>query len=210
MPPFQNVNDTYRGGGGDGFGQVLISNIALPVEFISFNAYLKERQVVLNWETTNEHNNEYFDIEKSSNFLDLNTLGSVPASNKDFLFHDYQYIDKYPFNGNNYYRLKQVDFNGNYSFSKWVSVFMDQSLQIMTYPNPASAFINLQINNEEAGNAQIKIIDLNGRQQQSWDNLKVDKNEQLQLPVSFLQTGFYLLIIQIDRLPVVVQSFMKQ
>lgn len=84
----------------------------LPVELLSFHGKVSERKVYLNWITQSEINNDYFTIEKSKDAINYEFLTNVSGAGNSNVPVQYTAIDEEPFNGINYYRLTQTDFNG--------------------------------------------------------------------------------------------------
>ncbi|MBS1947227.1 MAG: T9SS type A sorting domain-containing protein [Bacteroidetes bacterium] len=135
---------TYAGGGSTtsvsgGTGIIYGTISPLPVTFISFTASQQNTAAVLYWTTTNEIKNERFEIEKSNNGTTYTSIGSVLAATNAANVHNYSFTDANPTQGNNYYRLKQIDLDGNYSYSQ---VYLLQfnaitGAGINMYPNPA-------------------------------------------------------------------------
>lgn len=99
------------------------TNAGLPIELLSFNAKAtKNQEVRLSWITLTEINNDFFTLERSTNGLGWDEIQRVKgAGNSKEVLH-YNYTDKHPLAGISYYRLKQTDFNGNFSYSKIKSV----------------------------------------------------------------------------------------
>lgn len=113
----------------------------LPVTWVSFMAQLKNGKVELTWQTTNEINNDYFNIQNSNNGNDWKTIGTVAAKNNSGL-HQYTFTHAFPINGRNYYRLQQVDKDGKSTLSS--VKLMDLSLNnqpLSIYPNPVKGNI---------------------------------------------------------------------
>lgn len=143
----------------------------LPIELLSFDAtYITDKNLVqVNWETVSEINNDHFTIEKSNdgeNFQDIGTVQGAGNSNTKL---SYSFDDKSPLSGTSYYRLKQTDFDGKYTFSKEVVVTINinnnsDNFSINIYPNPASgnAFINFYSNADNEP-TNLKLTDLQGR-----------------------------------------------
>lgn len=111
----------------------------LPVELVSFSANLDEKnnQVNLNWSTANEINNSHFELQRSLDGNRFDYLQVIPGNGNSSIFHSYDYVDKNPIPGINYYRLKQVDFDGTQSYSDIVSVKVSsESIITSVIPNP--------------------------------------------------------------------------
>ncbi len=97
----------------------------LPIELIAFNASAAGSEVHLNWSTASELNNDYFTVERSKDGLSWEEVVRVDGAGNSIHRLDYSSVDKRPYAGLSYYRLKQTDFDGQYSISKVVSVVVD-------------------------------------------------------------------------------------
>jgi hypothetical protein len=149
------------------FGSLTGDN-PLPVELINFKAYLYNGQTLLTWITATEHNNSHFEIERSDNMKDFTKIGTVYSkaqNGSSTQAIDYAYTDDAPKAGTNYYRLKQVDFNGLYSYSKVVSVTSDRENDplesVMVYPNPTTGSANIIVLGGDE-NIHISLYSYNG------------------------------------------------
>jgi hypothetical protein len=94
----------------------------LPVELLSFSGMNKNGANILNWQTASEINNDYFTIERIRTGKIFETIGTINGAGYSMHTLSYSFIDDSPFNGINYYRLKQTDYNGDVSFSKIIAV----------------------------------------------------------------------------------------
>lgn len=111
----------------------------LPVEWLAFDVeLLDERHVQLSWMPSSQTNNDYFTIEKSENGYDWISLGNVKGAGTTAELLSYQFADDNPFEGINYYRIKQTDFNGDYSYSDYRSIHVSTMGTSVVYPNPTS------------------------------------------------------------------------
>ena len=118
-------------------------SVLLPVEMAFFNAQAFENEVQLGWETASETKQVHFTIQKSQHgdkWIDLIQLEGKGSLNKR---NDYQAADSNPFSGTSYYRLKQIDFNGetSYSLAKVVHIAI-QTVNI--FPNPTSGELHIE------------------------------------------------------------------
>jgi hypothetical protein len=139
----------------------------LPVELISFKASCRNTEVVLDWTTASELNNDYFTIEKSDDGINFLPVKKVPGHGTYQGILNYQATDVLPF-ANTYYRLKQTDFNGDFTYSHVVMVRPQSSLQ--TYelmsiaPNPGAAeSVTVTFNTEAGHTYQLIVLDETGR-----------------------------------------------
>ncbi len=113
----------------------------LPIELSSFEATLAGHTVLLSWETLSETNNRGFSIEKSTNGKDWTTLGWVDGSDTDRTANQYEFTDYTPASKANYYRLKQIDFDGQFEYSPVVNAYMPVVPTTYVYPNPVKDVI---------------------------------------------------------------------
>ncbi len=140
----------------------------LPVELVRFTAEtIGNLAVWLSWDTATELNNEHFVIQRSDDGKNWKDLSVIPghATSQEQQF--YNYTDNQPLPGVNYYRLKQMDFDGGFDYSHIVSVDL-RSLQDLTslslYPNPTKGSVTLSLQSDFVGDASLAIFDLMGNQ----------------------------------------------
>ncbi len=111
----------------------------VPVELSSFNAYDVRGQVNIEWSTSTETNNRGFEIQKSADGQNYNTVGFIKGHGTSTEAHSYNFVDKNVVNGTVSYRLKQVDFNGAFVYSDVVTVNVDAPATYQlsqNFPNP--------------------------------------------------------------------------
>jgi hypothetical protein len=122
---------------------------ALPVKLLVFNAVQDEEKVLLRWKTEQEESFEKFVVERSGDVKAFESIGTEASKiGEKNLLKSYSFADLSPRKGINYYRLKMVDQNGNYEYSKIISqMYSANSFQLKTYPNPLSLIETLKINN---------------------------------------------------------------
>jgi hypothetical protein len=164
--------------------------VITPVNLSTFSGKLIENKVELNWQTLTEINNKSFEIERSSDGKTFSTIGSVTAK-KTSSANDYYFVDSKP-NYLNHYRLKQIDNDGKYSYSKifFVKVSVANPLQIVS--NPAKNTLSINIALEDAKLNQLVLYDLYGKK---INNFKPKQGNQ-QLNIQGLSAGKYLLQLQ--------------
>lgn len=110
----------------------------LPVELIYFKAFTEREWVRLEWVTATEINNDYFAIERAEEDLNFQEIGTVQGNGTTSQPTTYWAKDKNPPNGQLYYRLRQVDFDGSQHFHQAVSVDVSNFSILNVYPNPSS------------------------------------------------------------------------
>lgn len=132
-------------GGGDEFTAFLpITASSLPVELTSFTARLTADATQLNWITASELNNSHFDIQHSTDARTWATLAKVDGHGTTNEMQYYSYTDKNVARGTNYYRLKQVDFDGAFEYSDIVTIENDQAKTIRVFPTVVTSEITVK------------------------------------------------------------------
>lgn len=119
----------------------------LPVTLVSFNASKEGSVSVLNWETTAESNSERFSIERSHDSKSWNEIGSRLAKGESNSSVKYSFTDDQPLQGANLYRLKMIDRDGTFAYSRIRNVNFTNGLQTTFYPNPVSEKLHLKADN---------------------------------------------------------------
>ena len=158
----------------------------LPVSLLSFTATKQQQSVLLNWQTVNEINNSYFSIERSNNSRTFTEINKVYAKEIAQQKQSYTTTDTKPLQGINYYRLKQVDKDGKFTYSKIASVFFDDDLKITVRPNPANNFIYVDGLKENIS-ANVSITDVNGK---TVSSTKTDQSTS-KINIQHLAAGVY-------------------
>jgi hypothetical protein len=142
------------------------TSVILPVDFGYFKAQLneKENQISLNWQTLMELNNKGFEIEHSIDGKEFKTLDFVEGVGTTADAQVYNYEHKDFQKGENYYRLKQLDLDGEYDYSEVVLVSIKKEGTIALFPNPAkhSVYIDMP-ENLLRREVNINIHDVTGR-----------------------------------------------
>lgn len=114
----------------------------LPVELMEFTVASEGHSALLTWATASEINNDFFSIERSSNGTSWDEIGVVQGAGTTKTKSYYHFTDAQPLRGFSYYRLRQTDFDGEFSMSKSVSFYLkDEDLQV--YPNPTSGTLSI-------------------------------------------------------------------
>lgn len=152
----------------DGYYTIGTMNNALsplPIELLSFDAIMNDKHVDITWATATEINNDYYTIEKSKDGINFETSSIVDAAGNSVSLINYKDVDTNPFEGISYYRLKQTDFNGTFSYSKIVSVNYTLSNDgISVFPNPTDGEININIKDLEGKEVLVVIRDITGKE----------------------------------------------
>ncbi|WP_207632823.1 T9SS type A sorting domain-containing protein [Foetidibacter luteolus] len=146
---------------GNDFVAVRFNNsIVLPVKLTSFTGVAVKRAIELNWMTASEVSSSHFIIEKRGSANSFNAIGRVNSSGNSSQVRQYSYLDVKPVSGDNFYRLKLVDKDGKFMYSKIVTVAFGNEPFIIAYPNPARWAVKL--GGLTAGNL-LYLVDMSGK-----------------------------------------------
>lgn len=135
----------------------------LPVELTKFTATaVNNTEVHLDWSTSLEINNNYFTIERSLDGERFEEVTKVNGAGNSTQAINYKAIDTRPYSGLSYYRLKQTDFDGQFTYSNIVAVTLGSQTSFKLYPNPTDNEMTIDVSNSSE---EIKVIisDMNGR-----------------------------------------------
>jgi photosystem II stability/assembly factor-like uncharacterized protein len=170
-------------------------NGSVPVELISFAATTNGNEVILNWSTATELNNQGFEIQRSIEGVEFFTVGFVNGYGTTSEKHNYTYADKNLVNGEYYYRLKQVDYNGSYEYSDVVEVewrAFNSYLLEQNYPNPFNPTTTIGFGVENTSNVKIEIINSVGEEVAVLLNEEIEVGyHKVEFNASALSSGVY-------------------
>jgi hypothetical protein len=186
-------------GNGNSSGHVRIyGSLTLPVELINFIGRQDGNKVILEWETAVESNNKGFEIHKSNDGREWEKIDFVNGNGTTTEIKKYQYQDANPFSGINYYRLKQVDLDGAFEYSKIIVVENENLSKVLrVFPNPSTGLFNVEISNSANQRVQIKVLDNLGRR--VWESDLVESESNWRKEINIPTDGVYLLTIQIGN-----------
>lgn len=149
----------------------------VPVELTSLSASVSESNIVLNWTTATEINNQGFEIQKSNDKKNWKVSGFVEGNGSSTNMHQYSYVDANPTNGRNYYRIKQVDYNGTFEIYGPVHAdFMGVSeyALMQNYPNPFNPSTQINFAVPEKSFVTLKVYDILGKEIATLVNSEMD------------------------------------
>jgi hypothetical protein len=98
------------------------SSNPLPIDLVDFDAKLQNNATYLTWTTLSETNNDYFEVERSSNGVNYEKIATIDGAGNSVIPIQYSHIDNSPFPGVSYYRLRQVDLDGQFTYSEVVTI----------------------------------------------------------------------------------------
>ncbi|MEO8112246.1 MAG: T9SS type A sorting domain-containing protein, partial [Ginsengibacter sp.] len=186
----------------------IINASPLPLKLLSFNVTNEGMANRLSWTTEAEINTDYFMVEQSNNGTEFSDLAKVKTSNNNGLgIKNYEYSDHFDQTGQNFYRLKMVDIDGAFTYSKTVAVTNKFKRGIQVYPNPSKDILHAKIMYDKPKDAVIKVTDLTGRVIQTHSVHLVNGISNMDLDVSTLPAGVYLIKLNEDNIYI---KFLKE
>lgn len=172
----------------------LLNNIdVLPVELLFFRGAPKASDVLLEWATASEQNNDFFEVQRSVDGREFEVLGKVPGAGTHSGLLTYEFTDRSPRPGVNYYRLRQVDFDGAFEYSSIISVkAAGKEGGMALYPNPAGEYVEVSLPADwSEGETELLLRDVSGRVLRKMQYSNVDG--PLRVSMEGLPGGYYTL-----------------
>lgn len=181
---------------------------SLPIELLSFDAKTRSEVVDLSWTTATEINNDFFTVERSIDGKIFTSIGKVKGAGNSSTKRNYKLTDTKPVNGINYYRLKQTDFDGAYSYSSVVAVNMkDESpLEIISIVNGSDDNPTAWIQSDGSSFIKLEIIDDAGKLIRSFHFQAAGSVTQISLGTHSFAKGIYFLKVS-DENDVRIKKF---
>lgn len=170
--------------------------VSLPVELTSFKGQRNSHGVSLAWATASELDNKGFEVQTSSDGRNYKTVAFVESKvGTTSLTQNYSFTHKNPAAGTNYYRLRQVDFDGTFEFSKTIAVQFTLAAASSVYPTMATEQVTVKLLHTDE-QVTVLLSDMNGRQVLQVQN---PTERELVLPVNNLQQGMYFVTVMTNN-----------
>jgi hypothetical protein len=174
--------------------------LPLPITLVSFSGFMDGSVNILKWITASEVNTSHFEVERSANGVNFEYLDQVDAKGNTSSTQNYSLVDAKPLSGTSYYRLKMVDNDGSYAFSKIVVLTRKSVNQpvLSVYPNPARDVLKVSFKGIANDNATITITDMLGQMIHQQQNVVAD-NDVVVLSTDNLTVGMYLITVHCNN-----------
>ena len=205
-----NLKFTYTGLSGRTEIALGASNGHLPISLLSFSADTKDNDIILNWKTATEINNDYFTVERSTDCKTFDALEKINGAGNSNMILKYDYIDKNVkevINTNKvYYRLKQTDFDGKFTYSGIVAISLTNEEStpfelLSASPNPFINDIYLNISSTVEGSAVVKFFSTNGKLiKDNQINIQTGVNSVKLNDIYGLKKGIYLIRVEMNEI----------
>ncbi|MBL0105283.1 MAG: T9SS type A sorting domain-containing protein [Bacteroidetes bacterium] len=183
-----------------------ILNIALPIKLVRFEGRLKNNRVSFDWETATEVNNDYFTIERSSDGENFERVTIVRGAGNSTTEQYYSAYDDNPLSGYSYYRLKQTDYDGHFTYSDVETIHnkgggeLEEAIDVKSVaPNPFEDHIAVNFICNQKGQASVYLVNSSGAIIKQTTEILSDGYNTIELTdLGDLPSGVYFITITID------------
>lgn len=178
----------------------------LPVEFLEVSAYANGPSTAkITWSTASEINNDHFSIERSMDLQNWYSIGQVEGNGTTSELHEYSFIDFSPESGTQYYRIKQLDFSGQFDYSEVVSLdFISQISEIKVFPNPTVDILHIQVDHAGLNQASFRFTNMLGQDCTNLIRVKSADHQRMVVNVSNLAEGQYYISVNDQMTKIVI------
>ena len=194
------TQNTFTLGGQTGTQFVLGSGSgnSLPVELLYFDAQAFADLVQLDWQTSSEINHDYFEIQRSTNGKNWRSIERVNGVGSPNSEATYTHYDKQPLDGKSYYRLRQVDVDGQFSFSEIqvVTFAAFDREEILVFPNPARREVFVRVNTKGTAAVQLRLLNLQGQVVREMEENWTEGANELGISLDGLAMGVYYVVVR--------------
>ena len=197
----QAGNNIFTGGVGDGWSSTYRPMGPIPVTFVYFNAQKQGQMAsLLNWKTSQEINSAYFNVERSSDAVNFNYIGRVSAAGNSQLPIEYYFTDNYPASGLNYYRLKQIDIDGHFTYTPSRLVRFDGSDAgvVKYFPNPTNGILNIELTTSMKKEAKVVNITNAAAVVMNQFKLGINTDQFIQIDLGRYPKGVYFIQVKTE------------
>jgi len=182
---------------------------ALPVDWLSISAENDDNQIgLIKWSTAAEYNTLMFEVYRSIDGVTFQKVGEEKAKGTTQTISRYMFPDDIANLGNGkvYYKLKQIDNNGDYSWSQVVDLTKEnKSSPITVVPNPANGQIKLSLNSVQSGSYVAEVLDVTGKLVYSWNVIITELSNSVNLDVTVLPVGVYTLRVNNQSIKLLIK-----
>lgn len=189
------LGDIINLGGVTGNCSPLPQGIQLPVEWASFSVQLKNQYAVVRWETVSEWDSDHFIVEHSTDGIHFAAIGNVKGAGTSNTKHTYSFIHENPTYGSNFYRVKQVDFDGGTNITQTVAVNVKDKEALPKILVSAN-YLSVELQDEGDSLNTVFIFDMAGKQIAKFDMFP---GHSTSFNTTGLASGIYVVVVKNDR-----------
>ncbi len=210
----QNSNPDRLLGWGIIDALLAVNYFPIPVELVSFSGYAVQNGVMLNWTTATEQNNLGFEIQRRTQDNEFYPIGFVNGNGTTSTPSDYSFTDNTAISGLNFYRLKQIDLDGSYSFSNEIEVNSDFNIShilYQNYPNPFNPETVIRFSLAGQSFVSLKIFDVLGNAVSTLvSGYRTPGDYEINFNAENLSTGVYFALFRADNFRQIIKMVLAK
>ncbi len=196
---YSNDKDV-TGNHGNGFPDYWIVKLSpdiLPITLLNFDGIIENNQTILKWSTANEMNNKGFEVQKSLNGQNFTKIGFVTSHGNSSQVTNYNFFDAKLLSGSNYYRLKQIDNDGKFSYSSIINLdFTKFDWSVLSNPSN-NVWVQLQL--DKTAKVSIQVISINGKITQTINKGNISVGTySVPVNLNHASSGVYIIQLHVD------------
>jgi hypothetical protein len=192
---YQAGDSTYRSS--VKLSQTLTVSNPLPITFLPLTVTKKNTVAVLHWATLTEQNNDHFEVQRSVDGISFNTITNLTAKGNSAAKIEYDFTDNAPLKGTSYYRIKQVDKSGKFTYGNVVSInFTTANNTLKLYPNPAKDIVSFSFYAKAQGLLVANIINARGVIVKAINLYATNGDNNQQISLTGLSKGNYTIVLK--------------
>jgi hypothetical protein len=172
---------------------------SLPVSWLDFNGLVRNKAIELVWRTAQEINSKYFEVLKSKDGVQFETIGKVEAAGNSNRVNTYQFLDNTPAQGNNYYKLKQVDIDGSFTFSKNIMMQYGTVSQELRLVSTTDQNIMVSVFSQQNKQATVLLSGLDGKVLHQRNVVLHQGTNYIQIPASISRGTLGIVALRTDE-----------
>lgn len=146
-----------------GVTRTCINPAVLPVELLYFKANCIENKVKLNWASASERNNQYWTIERSKDFVDIEKIAQIDGAGNSSQLLNYEFEDENTWGESTYYRITQHDYDGQKTVFDWISTYCEGSSKLNVFPNPSHGTFRITTSDLRENPVAYQVIDFRNK-----------------------------------------------
>ncbi|WP_221392564.1 M4 family metallopeptidase [Dyadobacter sp. NIV53] len=187
-------NSGFSGFGLSDASPITVINAQLPVKTARLNGSYSTEGNLLNWTTTSNTGRQYFAVERSSNGRDFVEAGRIEDNANSAIENTYKFTDSNHPKGISYYRIKQIDKNGKFAYSRIISIEALNVTELKFFPNPVQSTLTVELPDPDLRSVDVKIINNAGQEIFNKEKVK-SRNGSLSLEFGQIPSGTYQVIL---------------
>jgi Zn-dependent metalloprotease len=170
---------------------------ALPVTLVKFEGEHTSEGNLLLWETSSEVSNDHFVVERSRDARKFDEIAKIAGVGTSAVRNAYSFTDSHYDKGLNYYRLKQVDTDGSFAYSRMIAIESDAMKEVKYFPNPVQSLLNIELPDPNMLQCNVKVFNSAGQCVVAKERVKTSKGK-MSLDLAKLPAGVYQIVVSDD------------